>query len=65
MRRSTANEDIKVMLMQKGIFYWQIASVLGVHENTITRWMRTELPDEQKMRITQAVYKIINSREEV
>jgi hypothetical protein len=43
MRR--ANQDIRDYAAQKGVYLWEIAKELGISEPTMTRMMRTELPE--------------------
>ncbi|WP_257147007.1 hypothetical protein [Bacillus cereus] len=50
------NQDIKSM---KGkIPNWVIAEKLGVHENTIIRWLRSDLSIERKQRIITVIKEI-------
>ena len=41
--------------MAKGVRFWQIAEVLGVHENTLSRRLRSELPQEELERILSII----------
>ncbi len=43
-----ANIDIREAMKEKHIPAWGIALMLGVHENTVLRRLRTELPPEDK-----------------
>lgn len=45
------NQKIRQTALAKGVRLWQIAEALGVHENTFSRRMRTELPQEEQERI--------------
>ena len=38
----TENLDIRIMLNEKNITQKAIAKFLGVHEATVTRWLRTK-----------------------
>lgn len=43
------NQKIRQKMTETGIFRWELADLLGVHENTVTNRLRHELPeDEQK-----------------
>ena len=46
-----ANRDIRMLIKQSDIRYWQIAAMLGVCEMTLTRWMREELKPDVRERI--------------
>ena len=43
-----ANQDIRRYAKQNGVKLWQIASVKGISEPTMTRLLRTELSDDEK-----------------
>ncbi len=51
-----ANADIRAELKGKKIPVYAVADVLGVHENTVFRRLRHELPEQEK----QKLIKIIN-----
>jgi hypothetical protein len=34
---------------------WRVAEKLGIHEQTLVRWLRYELPEERKERIDAAI----------
>ena len=56
---SKANEKLRTMLTENHIPYWKVALAVGVHENTIIRWMRTELDAETERRIEDAVTQLL------
>lgn len=43
-----ANADIRAELKNKRIPVYAIADVMGVHENTVFRRLRHELPEREK-----------------
>ncbi|MBR1431940.1 MULTISPECIES: hypothetical protein [Ruminococcus] len=43
-----ANTEIRAMLKEKQIPVYAVAAVMGVHENTVFRRLRFELPDDEK-----------------
>ncbi|MDA2597304.1 hypothetical protein ACTFOZ_17120 [Bacillus cereus group sp. MYBK71-2] len=50
------NQDIKGM---KGkIPNWMIAEKLGVHENTVIRWLRSDLSIERKQKFITVIKEI-------
>ena len=49
------NQAIRQAAMAKGVRFWQIAEVLGVHENTLSRRLRSELPQEELERILSII----------
>ena len=54
------NYEIRVELMKRGMKQYELASLLGISEWTLSRKLRTELPDEEKQRILE----IIRGKEE-
>lgn len=56
------NEELKSLLRSEKIFYWEIADVLGVHENTVLRKLRKELSESDKADFRAAVESIRTKR---
>lgn len=52
------NADIAVLLRKEGIYRWEIARKLGIHEGTFSRWFRSELSREQMRQIIGAIEEI-------
>ncbi len=50
------NTDVRAYAKEKGVKLWQIAKVLGISEPTMTRKLRSELPEPEK----QTFRRIIN-----
>lgn len=50
-----ANEDVRRAARAAGVPLWRIAEALQVSEPTLTRWMRTPLPDDKRDRIMKAI----------
>ena len=49
-----ANQEIREYAAKNGVYLWEIALAMGISEPTMTRKLRTELPDrgrEEIMRI--------------
>ena len=51
-----ANADIRAELKNKKVPVYAVADVMGVHENTVFRRLRYELPEQDK----QTFKRIIN-----
>ena len=49
------NEQIRTALRCSDVKQWEVAEQLGVSEVTVCRWLRTELPDDKKVQILQAI----------
>ena len=54
------NIEIRNELKKNRMFNYELASLLGISEWTLSRKLRTELPDEEKQRILE----IIRGKEE-
>lgn len=52
------NEEIREDMRKNKIYNWQIAHVLGLCEQTIIRWFRLPLLDEQREKVMWAIEQI-------
>ena len=50
-----ANQDIRQEAKAARLTLWQIAEALNISEPTMTRWLRKELPEEEKAKIFEAI----------
>lgn len=50
-----ANADIRAELKGKKIPVYAVADVLGVHENTVFRLLRHELPEQEKQKFIKII----------
>lgn len=57
------NSEMKKMFKDEGIFMWQIAQALGIHEMTLSRMFRNELSEEREKEILAAVAEIKKKRQ--
>lgn len=53
-----ANNEIRCMMKERGIFMWQVAQELGVSEPQFVRWMRVPLSPERERLILEAIDKL-------
>lgn len=56
------NAEMKKLFKSEGIFMWQIAQALGIHEMTFSKWFRNELPKERQKEVMAAVAEIKKKR---
>lgn len=49
------NEQIRIVMHRSGVKQWEVAEQLGISEFTYSRWLRSELPDDKKVQILQAI----------
>lgn len=47
----TANGEIRRLMRSNGITLWMLADALNIHEQTLVRWFRHELPTAKKQKI--------------
>jgi hypothetical protein len=50
-----ANQDIRKMIRDSGLKYWQVAERYGVNDGNFSRKLRTELPDKEKVKILMII----------
>ena len=55
---ATLTDLVRVQLVRKGIRYYQLADGMGISYNTLCRWMRRGLTDEEYTRARQAMREI-------
>jgi hypothetical protein len=53
--RSKPNQDIRAMIKKSNVHAYEVADLIGVHENTLFRMLRRQLTDEEKKRIFIAI----------
>lgn len=58
-----ANSDIRAELKSKRIPVYAIADVMGVHENTVFRRLRHELPEQDKQTFRRIINELSSQNE--
>lgn len=58
------NLDIRMTVSEKGIRYKDIAVVMGIRKESLSRMMRSELTPDQRSRIQYAIQVIEDARNE-
>ena len=53
-----ANKEIRDLIAQKGIPYWQVASACGISNSTFSVWLRFEFSEERKAMVIEAINSI-------
>lgn len=54
----SANKDVRDALRARKLPQWRLADALGIHEETLSRKLRRELPDDEKARMLSAINQI-------
>lgn len=52
------NRDIRARSVAAGVPMWKLAMELGIGDNTLYRWLRTELPEEKRNAMLEAIDKL-------
>lgn len=50
-----SNQKIRGEIFNRGLRNWQIAKALGIHEATLSRWLREELTPERREKVLAAI----------
>ena len=53
--QAVKNAKVKVALIENGMKQWQLAQLMGVHEATLSKRMREELPSEEQDRMIDLI----------
>lgn len=58
-----SSKELKQMFKEEGIYMWEIARVLKIHEVTFGKWFRENtLPKDREMLVLSAVEQIKKDR---
>ncbi len=49
------NAKIKIAMTEVGLHQWEVARLLGIHEGSLSRRLRDELPAEEQDRIVELI----------
>lgn len=50
-----ANKDIRELIAQNRLRYWEVAQAIGIQGETFSRWLRTPLKGERRQRVLDAI----------
>lgn len=50
-----ANADIRLLMREKKVPVYAVGAAMGVHENTLFRRLRYELPEQDKQEIKRII----------
>jgi len=50
--------NLDVVTAKGWLPYWRIALELGIHENTLRNWMKTQMTPERNRKVLEAINKI-------
>ena len=49
------NLKIKIAMTEHGIRQWELARLMGIHEGTLSRMLRNELPESEQEQICKLI----------
>ena len=55
---SLANQDIREMIAKKRLHHYEVAAALGIHPNSLSRWLAIEMKPEKKEQVKKAIQSI-------
>lgn len=53
-----ANKEIRTTAIKSNVRFWQIADEMGIHEVTLIKRLRHELPESEKSKILSIIEKL-------
>ena len=56
------NTEVRDHIKNNGLYYWQIAEYMKIHESEFSRMLRREMSEETKQKILEAVYALREER---
>ena len=62
---SKHNLDVRAAAKKAGVFLYDVAFALGVSENTVTRMLRRELPEDKKQQLFDAIAALEKEQQEI
>ena len=60
-----ANADIRAMMRERKVPVYAVGAVMGVHENTVLRRLRFELPEQEKQTFRRIIDELSKQHEPV
>lgn len=52
------NIEVRQAIEKKRLKYYEVAKALGIHAGSLSRWLQSELDNEHKKRILDAIRKL-------
>ena len=49
------NARIKIAMTENDLHQWEVAQIMGIHEGSLSRLLRNELPAEEQDRIVDLI----------
>lgn len=55
MNTNQSNIEIRKMIKEYKLYYWEVADKVGISDTRFTVWLRKPLNDERKKRVLDAI----------
>ena len=52
------NSEIRTIIRKNRLFHYEIAEALGISESAFSKWLRSEMDNEKKQKVIQAIESI-------
>lgn len=62
MMQEKANLDLRQLMKESGVYFWQLGERWGCNEVTVSRRFRMELPEDKKAEVRRIVQEITEER---
>lgn len=57
-----ANLEIRQIIHEKRLRHYEVAEAMKISEYTLSKWMRTEMPEDKKELVMQAINKLVSQK---
>ncbi|MCI3028550.1 hypothetical protein LMF32_05475 [Desemzia sp. C1] len=55
--KKRANQEIRTLMKEKGVYQWEVALKMGVTDVSFSRWLRVPLTEEKRQMVVKAIEK--------
>lgn len=52
------NLDVRQAIQKAGLKHWQVAEAAGISQYTLCVWLRSDLSNERRLRVMQAIERL-------
>lgn len=62
--RKNNNLEVRKMIADRKLFYYEIADAIGISAYTFSVWLRKEMPEEKRKLVMDAIYNFTPTAEQ-
>ncbi|MBM7712449.1 hypothetical protein P7H46_05235 [Enterococcus pseudoavium] len=59
-----ANLEIRNKIESNRLLYWEVADKIPIAQSNLSVWLRTEMREDRKQRVEQAIDELLKERKE-